>query len=267
MHLINDSLSTNSSSKEISPDKCYYCLRKPSIIPYNDFQYSLFLEKTKKSPYKICYTCWSILRSLKINDNSLFKFIKEDRENTKPRTAFKFAMLTNCSNRTNLIAKALQKEQNELTLEGFRDHDSNAYPVNLLIIESSELLMFIFDITFTHSYSNTVQMYLQLTEINLLIIDGNDLENSIAFLQECNNLYLSNVNKYRNSYSILLGLNFNTFDNSKRQKIVALKDELIVDQWFLMDSEGNKKDSSIIEINTVSDFFFASCKSYLELSE
>ena len=106
MHLLNDSIANNGSSQEISPDKCYYCLRKPSIIPYNDIQYSLFLEKTKKLPYKICYTCWSILRTLKINDNSFFKFIKEDRENTKPRTSFKFAILTKCSNRTNLIAKA-----------------------------------------------------------------------------------------------------------------------------------------------------------------
>lgn len=247
--------------------KCYYCLKNTSSMSYNDSKYSLFLEKTKDVPYKVCYNCWSILRSLKITDDLFFRFVDKEGKTSKPKTAFKFTMLGLSQESSELIEKSLLQEETNLQLEGFR-HD-NYYvrvPVNLLVIESAEMLLFIFDIARSDLFFRIVQYYMQFTEIYLLILDGKDLESSMDYLKECNQKCLMNGSKKANSITILLGLNFNTYNTSKRQELIDLQDKLSVQHWFLMDSRGNKKDSSILNITNLSDFFFFACNSYLELN-
>lgn len=245
--------------------KCYYCLRNPSSIPYNDIKYSLFLEKTKNAPYKVCFNCWSILRSLKIIDDLFLKFIKEDGIITKPKTAFKFSMIGLSQESSKLIEKSLLKEDNQLQLGGFSHINYGQKPVNLLVIDSPELLMFIFEITKSDLVADMVQYYIQLTEIYLLVLDDNDLGKSIESLKEYKQKRLLNSSKNANSITIMLGLNFNHYNSKKRQKIIDVQSEFQASQWFLMDSQGNKKDSSIETITNLSDFFFFACKSYLEL--
>ena len=261
--MLNDSNNVQAIEESI---KCYYCLRNTSSMPYNDYSYSLFLEKTKNVPYKVCYNCWSILRSLKITDDLFFRFVEKSEKISIPKTAFKFTMLSSSRKSSELIEKALLKEEPDLRLEGFRQDNYVKRPVNLLVIESSELLMFIFEISKTDLVSKIVQYYIQLTEIYLLVLDGNDLVNSMDYLKECNQKCLMNGSKNANSITILLGLNFNNYDTSKRQELMDTQLKLQVQHWFVMDSQGNKKDSSILSITNLSDFFFFACNSYLELS-
>ncbi len=245
--------------------KCYYCLRNPSSIPHDDIKYNLFLENTKKAPYSVCYNCWSILRSLNINDDLFLTFIKDEGIISKPKTAFKFSMIGLCQESSKLIEKSLLKEENQLHLEGFRHDNYGQMPVNLLVIESPEMLMFIFEILKSNLIPEMVKYFSRLTEIYLLVLDDNDLLNSIDFLREYRQKNLMNGSKIANSFSILLGLNFNNYNNDKRQILIDLQSEFQAGYWFLIDSHGNKKGSSIVNITNLSDFFFIACKTYLEL--
>lgn len=247
--------------------KCYYCLKNIASIDYNDYKYSLFLEKTKKAPYWVCYNCWSILRSLKISDNLFFKFKDREEIHDKPKTAFKFTMIGLCREIPELLERSLLNEETDLRLQGFRN--DNYYVkmlVNLLVIESAEMLLFIFEITKTELAYRIVHYYMQLTEIYLLVLDGNDLENSMNYLLECNKECLINEERNANAIIILIGVNFNSYDTETRQEMIDIQGKLHVQHWFLMDSRGYKKDSSVLTIDSLSEFLFFACNSYLELN-
>ncbi len=202
---------------------------------------------------------------MKVTDDLFLRYIKEDVTNGKPKTAFKFSMIGLSHESSNLIEKALHKENNELLLGGFRHTNYVQMPVNLLVIESAELLMFIFEIAHSELFNEVVQYYIRFTEIYLLVVDDTDLDKSIEFLKRFKERDQFHNTKKSGTFTILLGLNFNYYDNYKKQVIINLQSELEVSHWFLMNSSGDKKDSSILNITDLSEFFLLACNSYLEL--
>lgn len=261
--MINDPSKVQAIDESV---KCYYCLGNIASIHHNDTNYSLFLEQTKEIPYNICYNCWSMLRSLKVTDGLFFRFKDIKQISSKPKTAFKFTMIGLCQEFPELLEKALIKEESNLQLQGFRNDTYIKMPINLLVIESLEQLLFIFEIPKTDLTHQLIIYYKQFTEINLLVLDGKNLEQSRQFLEEYNQKSLQDKHRNTHALTILLGVNFNKYTTNQRQTMIDLQGKLDVHHWFLLDSQGTKKDSSNLSIRTISEFLFFACNSYLELN-
>ncbi len=227
--------------------KCYFCLSEingsKSIL--EDFEFEYYNKLFDKLPINICFNCLKYLREVKFN---LVKFIPvEEKPVTQRYTVrryIKFGLIGLNPDKRQIIQNLLLFSGSNLRLSGFTHSYTVSIGLDVSSLTTNNFIAMIHDISPKPRHEPLLDMFLSGTHIYLLLVEKDELKESIKYLRSFYNHYI----KYRAEVflflPIIIGFNFNDYDEKTRQEVIELKSLLEIEHFIILDSLGTIIDKS-----------------------